>query len=181
MLVASEELHSKTSTEGYVLLASPAKEGIQVKTVMTPTVPGQDYDSIPQQSGVFTNVGIAVGTAMSAFVVALLAQRIKRARRNKFEREMLDRACYQDETPIRVRVMGELEGVENNDIGYVDDDDLHSISECSLEEIELGDNADANNYREYLQNVNDGGYDSYFEDATDFTNIIGSLVSGEIQ
>ncbi|KAL7542402.1 hypothetical protein ACHAXR_013405 [Thalassiosira sp. AJA248-18] len=168
-------VHLKTSTDK-VAPTSPNKDGVDVKAVLPPILAVQDSSNIPtQNTDILVNVGIFVGIAMSIFGIAILAKHQRRVRRNRSDRFMLDRVGYVDETPIRVRIMGELESLEN---GYDDDEDLHSISECSLEEIEFEDNSVANssvedNYREYLQNIRDGGFATYFDNTPDFTNVIG--------
>ena len=65
----------------------------------------------------------------------------------------LDRNNYTDETPIRVRIMAEDEDSELElDEVLGEDDDVVSIGECSLEEIELEENM---SYGEYLRNISD--------------------------
>lgn len=171
--ITFKELHLK------VAHATPTNDVVKAETVMTPITPAKGNESMtPQNSGLFANFAIFLGIAMSVFGVAFLANRQRRSRRNISL--VLDRHSYKDETPIRVRIMGELESLEMAiDDGHVDDDDVHSISECSLEEIEFEDNDVATNYREYLQNIRDGGFETYFEEEPDFTNIIGPLANRE--
>lgn len=68
----------------------------------------------------------------------------------------LDRNNYTDETPIRVRIMAEDE-VNELELDEVlgEDDDVVSVGECSLEEIELEDNGGVGTYGEYLRNISD--------------------------
>jgi len=172
------ELHLKQSEDAVVPTANGNWAELGTET----------FNSVPVQGGVggggsspFAAAGVFVGIALSVFGLAFLAQHQRRARwvrRN--HSDLLDRAAYRDETPIRVRVFGELEeGTGNNE--YADEDDMHSvaISECSLEEIELEeDNSSvASSYREYLQSIRNGGYETYFENAPDFSHILGSLVN----
>ena len=112
---------------------------------------------------------------MSIFGLAFLARLWHRSNREKTSGHMLGRSSYIDETPIRVRDMAEAECLENGE--HVDDEDLYSVSECSLEEIELDDNEVANNYREYLKSIRDGGYETYFDNVPDFRRISGPLIS----
>lgn len=80
---------------------------------------------------------------MSIFGVAILTQRLRRSfkRNGSQQSDVLERECYQVE-PIRVKIMGELEDFAKGHLGYKDDEDVHSVSECSLEEIELASVAD---------------------------------------
>ena len=66
----------------------------------------------------------------------------------------LDRNNYTDETPIRVRIMAEDEGneLELDEVLGIDDD-VVSIGECSLEEIELEDGESTTTYGQYLRNM----------------------------
>ena len=116
---------------------------IKAKTIITPTTLTQDSGSIQDHSGVFTGVGVFLGIAMSIFGVAILTQRLRRSykRNGSQQSNMLKRECYQVE-PIRVKIMGELEDFAKGHLGYKDDEDVHSVSECSLEEIELASVAD---------------------------------------
>lgn len=72
----------------------------------------------------------------------------------------LNRENYQDETPIRVRICPEDDNVVELDEIMGEEDDVVSIGECSLEEIELDDEV-GGNYAEYLRGISDdfGGYD----------------------
>ncbi|KAL3797675.1 hypothetical protein HJC23_013507 [Cyclotella cryptica] len=68
----------------------------------------------------------------------------------------LDRDNYHDETPIRVRVLAEDENNELQlDEVLGEDDDVMSIGECSLEEIELEGDGCSSNYAEYLRGISD--------------------------
>ena len=68
----------------------------------------------------------------------------------------LDCDNYHDETPIRVRVFAED---ENNELQLHEvlgeNDDVMSIGECSLEEIELEGDGCTSNYAEYLRCISD--------------------------
>ena len=174
---AFEELHLKTSTSMSVP-PSPNKGGVEVKAAMTPPVlvsaQSNENMSSQQNGSIFATVGLLVGIAMSIFGLAFIVQQ-RRARRSRSSGLFLDRACYIDQTPIRV-VMEHIE--EGSPVEY--DDDVHSVrSECSLEEIELEDNDVASNYREYLQGIRDGGHETYFDKTHDFSNIFGSPFGNE--
>lgn len=112
-------------------------------------------------NGVFAYVGIFVAAAMSIFGLVVMAQYRKRSRRH---RDIVD--DHVDQTPIRVRIFSDDENLESmleDGDRYVDKVDLYSIAECSLEEIELDDNSIASKYRDYLQGIRDGGYETYFD------------------
>ena len=190
MQSAFEELHLKSPAERVVVTKYATANGNSALPSMpSAAATGNDSVSPPPNTGILSNVGIFVGIAISVFSVAFLAQHQRRRARNRYHRDLLNRAAYVDQTPIRVQVHGELES-PNGDDGYYDDDDLHSVaerSECSLEEIEFGESSPnessvaseemASNYRDYLQSIRKGGYQTYFEQAPDLSTILGDLVN----
>jgi ATP-dependent Zn protease len=121
-----------------------------------------------------TNPGSIIGLIISVLGITLfgtailLRNRRQRQQRSKINHNhtssnhlaSLDRNNYTDETPIRVRIMAED---ENNDLELDEvlgeEDDVVSIGECSLEEIELEesgvDGVGCGTYGEYLRNISD--------------------------
>jgi hypothetical protein len=119
-----------------------------------------------------TNPGSIIGLIISVLGITLfgttilLRNRRQRQQRSKINHNhtssnhlaSLDRNNYTDETPIRVRIMAED---ENNDLELDEvlgeEDDVVSIGECSLEEIELEesgvDGVGCGTYGEYLRNI----------------------------
>ena len=66
-----------------------------------------------------------------------------------------------------------------NGEGYVNDEDLNSVSEYSLEEIEFEVDSITKNYREYMQGICEGDYEIYFHNPPDITqyNYIKSTIN----
>lgn len=176
-----EEVALKTPSDNAIAPQTPTINGLKAKEIMTPLLSTQNASTPTEATGVFPAVGIFVGIAMFVFGVAIMAQHRRRSRKDRVRRDMLDRESYRDETPIRVRIMGELEGLESGGDRYFDDEDLGSVSECSLEEIELEDDPVADNFREYFQQTRVGDNGTYFGNTPDFMNIIGPLVNRQQQ
>mmetsp|Transcript_30251 Transcript_30251/g.63784 ORF Transcript_30251/g.63784 Transcript_30251/m.63784 type:complete len:341 (-) Transcript_30251:3416-4438(-) len=173
--ISSEEVHLKVAHE------NPTNDGIKVEAGIASVYKNESMNPQESGAGIFASVAILFGIALSIFGVAIMRRRKRFLETHAQMANMLDRESHHDETPIRVKIMGELETLDHCENGYYDEDDLHSIGECSLEEIELEDNEVASNYREYLAQIRDGGYETYFETETDFTKIIGPLAKREPQ
>ncbi|KAL7457995.1 hypothetical protein ACHAWC_010563 [Mediolabrus comicus] len=105
--------------------------------------------SVPESNQLGGHIIALLSISCFALFAGLLAHRRLRKQRQAEQHFVLG-DNYRDETPIRVKVRGELErneldevlGLDNGSVEYEDDDDMISIterSECSLEEIEIDD------------------------------------------
>jgi hypothetical protein len=145
----------------------PSVTSVPPSTLMQKTA----LDDNNSSSGSIVGLLLAI-TGLTAFALAVVTRKRKqqriRGRSIAFPEQhlaSLDRDNYQDETPIRVRVMSDEEEdrLELDEV-MGEDDDVVSIGECSLEEIELDFDGVASNYREYLEGVRDEGFESCLED-----------------
>ena len=162
----STPTHSKNSIAGSI----PAKS-----TTDIPKTPPTLNSSFSPPTTVATNKtdpGSIIGLIISVMGITLFGTALFiRSRRQRKLRSgisnqhsaqvlaSLDRNNYTDETPIRVRILAEDERNELElDEVLGDDDDVVSIGECSLEEIELedGQHGTDGTYGEYLRNISTG-------------------------
>jgi len=140
---------------------------LQSNTILTTHNIGSFHDFTPNASSK-QKTGSIIGLTISIMGISLfgLAILLRNRRQRKLRSRIvsnhseqyiasLDRNNYTDETPIRVKIVAEDEQNELElDEILGEDDDVVSIGECSLEEIELEDGA-VGNYREYLRNISD--------------------------
>lgn len=153
----SKPTHSKNSVTGSI----PAKPIANTPKTSSFSPP------VTAVSSKSTDPGSIIGLIISVMGITLFGTALfMRSRRQRKLRSgisdqpsqvlaSLDRNNYTDETPIRVRIMAEDEKNELElDEVLGDDDDVVSIGECSLEEIELEDGQNGT-YRDYLRNIDE--------------------------
>lgn len=156
--------HSKSSVlqSNNVVTFEPVKHTPKIENAPPSTESTKLTQSTgkPNPGSVFGLIISCLGITLfgTAFLIRSRRQRQQRSRiiRDHSSQHLasLDRNNYTDETPIRVRIMAEDEGNELElDEVLGEEDDVVSIGECSLEEIELEDGNTT--YGEYLRNISD--------------------------
>jgi hypothetical protein len=163
--------HSKNSilqSNNVVAIQQPTKSVTQPIQSITASTANNTHSTknTPNPGSVIGLIISVLGITLFGTAI-LLRNRRQRQQRSKIIHShtsanhlaSLDRNNYTDETPIRVRIMAED---EDNDLELDevlgDDDDVVSIGECSLEEIELeesGVDGAVTTYGEYLRNISD--------------------------
>jgi hypothetical protein len=163
--------HSKNSilqSNNVVAIQQPTKSVTQPIQSITASTANNTHSTknTPNPGSVIGLIISVLGITLFGTAI-LLRNRRQRQQRSKIIHNhtsanhlaSLDRNNYTDETPIRVRIMAED---EDNDLELDEvlgeDDDVVSIGECSLEEIELeesGVDGAVTTYGEYLRNISD--------------------------
>jgi len=175
--VQDKAIKYPASAPGADPVSPPALHSVQATSISS-------LGSMPSNN----NGGFSIPGSLGGFALVIVAIAVitLRAKRQKLRKEMLDRDTYKDETPIHLHMFGELERIAGtDDVGYEDEEDLHSVSECSLEEVELElDDTNknlSNEYRQYLTHIRDGGYQDYEDGNSDpILHFRGSSSSDEI-
>lgn len=168
--IVSEPIsHSKNSilqSDNVIAIQHPSKSVTQpIQSITASTASNtQSTPNTPNPGSVIGLIISVLGITLFGTAI-LLRNRRQRQQRSKIIHNhsanhlaSLDRNNYTDETPIRVRIMAED---EDNDLELDEvlgeDDDVVSIGECSLEEIELEESGvdGTTTYGEYLRNISD--------------------------
>ena len=162
--------HSKTSIDNSILQSISITQSQQTAPSSNTEIstPLYNHNSTPttsnkSQGGSIFGLTISImGITLFGTALLLRARRQRKLLSRIIQQHSqphlasLDRNNYTDETPIRVRIMAEDEGneLELDEVLGIDDD-VVSIGECSLEEIELEDGESTTTYGQYLRNISE--------------------------
>ncbi len=133
------------------VLSSSGTEDLPFLTAPLPPKAESEHDSIGNSGGIFAVFLVTVLGAIGAVLLVNKKRKTqKKVRQTKRIAFFGNDECYKDETPIRVKVMSEIETEKGmklddllGDLNKVEEEDedegslVGSISEMTLEEIEL--------------------------------------------